>query len=448
MPDCDILCTVMETMGRFCMTREQCKKQICDAIDRAADEIFAITEEILAHPEMGYREENTSALVRRTFDTLGIGCTYPHALTGVKGKLTGREHRANVCIMGELDALKCAGHPHAAADGTAHACGHHTQIAAMLGAAMGLIGVMNELDGDITFFAVPAEEFIDLEGRRALREEGKIRYFGGKQQLIAEGAFDDIDAAMMIHAQPDERAAKLYCRGHNLGFRAKTITFRGRAAHGSTPWDGTNALNAAALAILGIHSNRETFRDEEHIRIHPIITKGGDVVNSVPDEVCIDTYVRGAALDAIRKGNDAVNRSVSGAAQMIGAEVDWEDLAGYLPIAESEALSAVLEKNAAGLIGRENLVFGETITGSTDVGDLSMLLPVIQPSMGGFTGNLHSREFGVADPVSAILLPAKMMAMTAADLLWDGAAGVKAVMDAFVPGLTKEEYIRYLEGEI
>ncbi|MBR4960213.1 MAG: amidohydrolase [Clostridia bacterium] len=430
------------------MTREQCKKQVCEAIDRAAAEIFAIAEEILAHPELGYREEKTAALVRRIFDTLGIGYTYPHALTGVKGKLTGRAHNANICIMGELDALKCAGHPHAASDGNAHACGHHTQIAAMLGSAMGLAGVMELLDGDVTFFAVPAEEFIDLDGRRALREEGKIRYFGGKQQLIAEGAFDDVDMAMMIHAQPDEPEAKLYCRGHNLGFRAKTITFRGRAAHGSTPWDGTNALNAAALAILGIHSNRETFRDEEHIRIHPIITKGGDVVNSVPDEVCIDTYVRGAALDAIRKGNDAVNRSVSGAAQMIGASVETEDLAGYLPIAESDALSAVLEANAASLIGKENLVFGETITGSTDVGDLSMLLPVIQPSMGGFTGNLHSRQFGVQDPATAILLPAKMMAMTVVDLLWDGADGAAEVKEKFAPGLTKEEYIRSLEGDI
>ena len=133
---------------------------------------------------------------------------------------------------------------------------------------------------------------------------------------------------------------------------------------------------------------------------------------------------------------------------MIGAEQESEDLAGYLPIAELSGLSAVLEDNAASLIGRENLVYGEPITGSTDVGDLSMLLPVIQPSMGGFTGHLHSREFAVADPEKAILLPAKMMDMTAVDLLWDGAKEALAVKEAFVPQMTKEEYIRYLEGEI
>jgi len=430
------------------MTKEQCKKQVCDAIDRAAEQIYTLAETILKNPELGYLEEKTSALVRETFDRLEIPHTYPHAVTGVKGTLHGRDSKANICIMGELDGLKCFGHPHAAPDGNAHACGHHTQIAAMLGAAFGLSDVMAELDGNVIFFAVPAEEFIDLDTRRALREKGQIRYFGGKQQLIAEGAFDGIDAAMMIHAQPNEREAKLYCRGHNLGFRAKTITFRGKAAHGSTPWDGTNALNAAALAILGIHANRETFRDEEHIRIHPIITKGGDVVNSVPDEVSVDMYVRGATLDAIRKGNEAVERACSGGAQMIGADRESEDLAGYLPIAESSELSAVLEDNAAELIGRENLVYGEPITGSTDVGDLSMLLPVIQPSMGGFTGNLHSREFMVSDPEKAILMPAKMMAMTAVDLLWDGAKEALAVKEKFAPQLTKEEYIRYLEGEI
>ncbi|MBQ8402754.1 MAG: amidohydrolase [Clostridia bacterium] len=430
------------------MTKEQCKKQICEAIDRSADRILSLAEKILAEPELGYREEKTSALVRETFDALGIPYTWPHAVTGVKGTLRGRDNKANVCIMGELDGLKCFGHPHAAPDGNAHACGHHAQIAAMLGAAVGLNGVMDALDGSVTFLASPAEEFIDLETRRTLREEGKIRYYGGKQQLIYEGVFNDIDAAMLIHAQPEEPEAKLYCRGHNLGFRAKTVTFRGKAAHGSTPWDGTNALNAAALAILGIHANRETFRDEEHIRIHPIITKGGDVVNSVPDEVTVEMYVRGAAPEAIRKGNEAVERACSGAAQMIGASLETEDLAGYLPIAESAALSAVLEDNAASLIGRKNLVYGEPITGSTDIGDLSMLLPVTQPSMGGFTGVLHSRDFAVTDPVSAILLPAKMMAMTAADLLWDGAAGALAVKADFTPKMTKEEYIRYLDGGI
>ena len=307
--------------------------------------------------------------------------------------------------------------------------------------------MLSELDGSITFMATPAEEFIDTDYRRELRAEGKIDFFGGKQQLIYEGAFDDVDMAMMLHAQPDEPAEKLYMRGYNLGFNAAGITLRGKAAHGSTPYDGVNALNAAALAIIGIHSNRETFRDEDRIRIHPIITKGGDVVNSVPDEVCIDTYVRGASIDAIAKGEQAVRRSVAGAAQIIGASAEIERISGYLPLRESRELSDVMEQTAAGLLGSDALVFGREITGSTDIGDLSHLIPVIQPSVGGFYGKLHSADFKIADEHAAYITPAKILAGTAAALLADGAKAAQNVKKSFSPALTKDEYINYLRGE-
>ena len=252
----------------------------------------------------------------------------------------------------------------------------------------------------------------------------------------------------MVHAQPEEKNAKFYLEGKNLGFLAKNITFLGRAVHGSTPFDGVNALNAAALAILGIHANRETFREEEKIRIHPIITKGGDVVNAVPDEVCVSTYVRGASFAAIQKGNHAVERAVRGAAETVGATAKTEDIPGYLPLKESTALSKVFEENAKALVGENSLVYGEDITGSSDIGDLSSLLPTIQPSVGGFDGLLHSKEFCVANRETAYLLPAKAMALTAAELLYHEAEKAKAVKDRFRPQMSKEAYINYLEGKM
>lgn len=424
--------------------KERIKKAVCEN----SDKIIKLGEEILRNPELGYCEEKTSALIRKEFDALELEYEYPLALTGVKAKLKGKSDKFNVCIIGEMDALVCAGHP-CEADSSAHACGHNAQIAAMLGAAIALknSGISKELDGCISFFAVPAEEFIDLAYRQKLKNEGKIMFFGGKQQLIYEGAFDDTDIAFMIHAQPSEPKRKLYVRGHNLGFLAKTITFSGKAAHGSTPYYGTNALNAAALSILGIHSNRETFKDEDKIRIHPIITKGGEVVNSVPDEVCIDTYVRGASYEAIKKGNDAVNRSSLGAAQMIGASVHTEDIPGYLPISESIELSKVFENNAKDILGAENIVFGEEITGSSDIGDLSSIIPVIQPSIGGFSGQLHSTDFSVNDKECAYVLPALLMALTAADLLYNKAEKAELVVKSFKPKMTKKEYINYLKGD-
>lgn len=422
------------------MITDEIFERLYGAIEDSAAEIIDIGRRVRENPELGYREEKTSALVRSVFAELGIDCTYPHALTGVRAKIGSGKF--NICIIGELDALISGGK-------CAHACGHNAQIAAMLGAAYGLTksGILSELDGSITFLAAPAEEFIDTDYRRRLRDRGEIAFFGGKQQLIFEGAFDDVDMAMMLHAQPDEPGEKLYMRGFNLGFNADSITIRGKAAHGSTPYDGVNALNAAALAIIGIHSNRETFRDEDRIRIHPIITKGGDVVNSVPDEVCIDTYVRGASIDAIAKGEAALRRSVDGAAQIVGASAQIERIPGYLPLRESRELSDVMEKVAAGLLGTDALVFGKEITGSTDIGDLSHLIPVIQPSVGGFCGKLHSADFEIADEHAAYVTPAKILAGTAAALLCDGARAARAVRESFVPALTKDEYIKYLRGE-
>lgn len=430
------------------MTLTEMRRRLKEAAEAHAAEICGIGEHVFRNPELGYKEYKTSAFVREQFDKLGMEYEYPLAITGVRATGRGRFSEAKVCIMGEMDAIKCPSHPFADGNGTVHACGHNAQIAAMLGAAMLLrdSGVMDELDGDVTFFAVPAEEFIDLDYRKELKAEGKIYAFGGKQQLIAEGAFDDIDMAMMIHAKPDAEDIKVYTEGHNLGFVAEKITFFGKAAHGSAPYDGTNALNAAALAILGIHSNRETFCDEERIRIHPIISKGGDVVNSVPDEVCIDTYVRGATREAIEKGCAALGRSVSGAAQIIGAMVETEHFAGYLPLLENNTLSEVFARSATYVLGDGSVVVGEEITGSTDAGDLSHLMPVIQPSIGGFRGGLHSREFAVAYG-EVYTKAALCLALTVCELLCDGAALAKKIRSEFTPKLTKQEYIEYLRGK-
>lgn len=431
------------------MTLYEIKKRIICAIEENYEWIINLGDTVRNNPELGYCEEKTSALVREVFDKLKITYVYPVAMTGVKAKSVGRSHGLNVCIMGEMDALRCAGNHRANVDGNTHACGHNAQIAAMLGAAIGLemSKVMKEIDGTITYMAIPAEEFIDLEYREKIREQGKIQYFGGKQQLIAEGVFNDVDMAMMIHAQPKEEQAKLYVRGHNLGFLAKTITFHGKAAHGSTPFDGVNALNASALAILGMHSNRETFREEDRIRIHPIITKGGEVVNSVPDEVCMDTYVRGATLEAINKGNVCVERSCEGAATMVGATVTFKNTPGYLPLKESMELSFVMEENAKALMGENSIVEGQEITGSTDAGDLSHILPVIQPSIGGFIGGLHSKEFDIANKETAYIIAAKLLALTAAELLYNNCEKARNVKSKFVPHMTKEQYIEYLKGK-
>lgn len=424
------------------MILEEIKEKLSEIIEMSRGYIENVGDIIAKNPELGYCEEKTSLFIRKEFEKLGIEYEYPYAMTGIKAKLKGRNHNYNVCIIGEMDAVICEGK-------ASHKCGHNAQIAYLLGVAMAFkkSGVMKELDGDITFLAVPAEEFIDLDLRRKLKKEGKISYFGGKQQLIAEGVFDDIDMAMMMHAQGNECEPKVYVDGSNLGFIAKTIVFKGKAAHGSMPYDGVNALNAAALSILGIHANRETFREEDKIKIHPIITKGGDVVNSVPDEVQIDTYVRGASFEAIKKGDIAVERAVHGASQMVGATAEIENVPGYLPLKECIELSEIFKSNAKDIVGEKNIVYNGEITGSSDIGDLSYLIPTIQPSIGGFSGGLHSNEFEISDKNSAYIIPAKILSHTAAELLYNNAEKAKKVKDAFKMRMSKDEYIKYLNQE-
>ncbi|MBQ5765339.1 MAG: amidohydrolase [Clostridia bacterium] len=427
----------------------QIKNKILSFADEGEKWIKSLAQEVYNNPEGGFTEEKCSALVRKAFDELQIKYEYPVAVTGVKATLKGKSSNFNLCIIGEMDAIMSPDHPDAAKNCLVHACGHSAQVGAMLGAAYALkkSGVMQYLDGDITFMAVPAEEFNDLEFRAQLKNQGKIKYFSGKQQLVYEGAFDDVDMAIMLHAMGDEPDAKLYVRGSNLGFISKKLTFKGRAAHATRPDKAVNALNAAALAILGIHSNRDTFREDEKIRIHPVITKGGDVVNSVPDRVEMEMQVRGATPDAIAKANEVVNRAAQGACQMIGATLETEDIPGYLPLEENEDIISVMVDIAKDLIGSENCVSGYELVGSTDMGDISSIMPAVQPSVGGFMGGLHSKDFKIVNEDAAIMLPAKLMALTAATLLFDGGKLAKKVKENFKPRFTKSQYLNYLEGE-
>lgn len=320
------------------------KNKIFDAIDKNKDLIIECGEYILNNPELGYKEFKTSQRVKDEFEKLGIPYEDNLAITGVKGTVGKKDAKINICIIGELDAIKCFEHPCANKEsGAAHACGHNAQIASMIGAAYGIVksGVLDQIDGKITFFAVPAEEFVELEYREQLVKDGKITYMAGKQELIHIGAFDDVDMAMMIHSHALTPDFNVYINGTSLGFDTKQIVFEGKAAHGSEPFNGVNALNAATLALMGINANRETFKDEDRIRIHPIVTNGGDIVNVIPDKAVIETYVRGASTEAIKDACQKVDNAVNAGAMAVGAKCSIKNVKGYEPLVQDEMLSAV-----------------------------------------------------------------------------------------------------------
>ena len=192
------------------MNKAELKEAVCKAIDARYADIEKVAVDIFAEPELGFKEKKTSTKVKAVFDSLGMNYTDGWGITGVKARMQGRNSRRTVALLGELDAIICRDHPNCdPVTGAAHCCGHNVQIANLVAVAMAFkdADIMKELDGDVVFFAVPAEEYVEIDYRNSLREKGQLRYLGGKAQIIAEGGFDDIDMAMQMHVEANSKWA-------------------------------------------------------------------------------------------------------------------------------------------------------------------------------------------------------------------------------------------------
>jgi amidohydrolase len=439
--------TINFSRGVF-LNKSELKRKVCEAIESQADKIIEVGNFMMSSPELGFKEFKGSARVVAELENLGLSAQQGLGVTGVKSFLPGNSTGPTVAVLGELDALTCPSHPQSDPEtGAAHVCGHNAQIASMLGVAMGLVGsdAMRWLDGNVALLAVPAEEYVEIDFRMKLQEDGEIEFLGGKQELIRIGAFDDIDIAMMVHAEPNDPNRTFTVGGSSNGFLAKKVKFQGKGSHaGARPDLGINALNAAVLAIMGIHSQRETFRDEDAVRIHFVLTSGGEMVNIVPDDVQMEIFVRGKTLESIVDANEKVNRALEGGASIVGALVVWSDFPGYLPIIEELSVNSALRANAMELLEDENVISGSHRSWSTDMGDLSHIMPVVHPYIGGFSGKSHTDEFHIVDEEMAYVIPAKIMAMTLIDLLYDGGKLAKEAINMYQPRFTKEEYLTHL----
>src|SRR5919202_3829982 len=402
------------------------KSAVHDAIDRRGEELARIADDIYHHPELGFKERRTAGIVSAFFERLGLAHRDGLALTGVKARLEGGRGGPTVAVLGELDSLGVREHPAADPEtGAAHACGHNAQIAMMLGVAAAFVdaGVAPRLAGSVAFFAVPAEEYVEIEFREGLARQGKLEFLGGKPELIRLGEFDDVDMAMMTHTSSNKEDGLLGLSESSNGCVVKLIRYTGKAAHaGGAPHKGVNALNAATLALQAIHANRETFRDQDTVRVHPIITRGGDIVNVVPADVRLETFVRGKTVEAIEDANKKVDRALKAGALAVGAQVTIQTLPGYLPLRNDAALGELFAHNAQEIVGNESYRRIGHRTGSTDMGDVTHIMPALHPYAGGAEGTGHGADYSIADPALAVLNPAKAMACTVLDLLAGGAA--------------------------
>ena len=431
-------------------SKEDLKRRAAAIIDAKADDLTAIAKTILKNPEPGFRELKTARLVAEQFGALGMQPRSGLAVTGVRADASGTSAGPTLAILGEMDSLIVSDHPHAdPGTGAAHACGHHCQIAMMLGAATALTNhdVLDNLAGRIAFMAVPAEEYIEIEYRDDLRRAGKIEFLGGKPELVKLGEFDDVHLAMMLHTTSNP-AEKLMCISNtNNGTVAKRIQFIGRASHaGGAPHLGINALNAAMLAMTAINFNRETFRDEDSIRVHPIITKGGEAVSAVPADVRMETFVRGRTVEALMDANAKVDRALKAGAMAVGAQVKIQTIPGYMPLQQNKAMAEIFRANAAELVGEENVGYVDHRGGSTDMGDISRLMPVIHPYVGGATGLGHGATYVVEDYALSVIKGAKALAYTAIDLLGDNASHGNSVAGGQRADMSIPEYLKFMRS--
>lgn len=383
-------------------------------IDKFYAEINSIIGGLWAHPELGYREQRTSAVVEEFLHKHGRGLPIQKfSTTGLRIDVpsiseSGKDIR-RVAVIAELDAVICPAHPDADPEtGAVHACGHHTQVGIALAIFAYLLGTGEWRDADInlSFVFVPAEEFVDLAYRSQLRSEGKITWFGGKPEAIMLGAFDGIDAAVCLHAIGGllpEPTIEINC--DLAGFLYKNIHFQGVASHaGFDPFAGANAFSMATLFTNALALGRQQLREDVLARMNPVITESTMTTNVVPHSVTIGTDVRSIDLDYLRDIAGRVDRAAHGCAQALGGEAQIVTEMGYLPFVQNrqmnEAIRATFHEDSTitRLIDDRG-----AIAAAGDAGDLSFIMPTIQLSYGGFDGTIHGKDFALIDPEHVLI---------------------------------------------
>src|SRR5262245_49323236 len=382
------------------------KDAIASAVDRMGDELEALSRRIHDHPELGYQETQacgwlTEFLAAKGFKVeKGVGAVDTAFRATIE---TGVG--PTVAILCEYDALP----------GIGHACGHNVIATAGAGAGAALAAIVDRLPkGRVQVIGTPAEE----------GGAGKVR-------LIRAGVFADVDCAMMIHGFD-----RTLLHQDLLGIVRATFEFTGKASHAAAdPWAGVNALDACIQTFNAIAMLRQQVRPE--CRIHGIITNGGAAANIIPEYASAVFYVRAPRIDLMWETYRRVVACAEGAARSAGCSVKVTEHSDtiYEPMKKNQPLLDAF----AGNMTAAGLTEGEPIPdrlGSSDVGNVSQVIPTIQPMIGiAPTGMaIHTREFAEAavQPLArqGMLAAAKAMAMTTFDLLAEPAR-VKAAKEDF-----------------
>jgi len=374
------------------MSLETLKREVCDAIDGLRGELVAASHAIHAHPELAFEEKFAAGLLTKTVEKHGLPVQRgAYAVETAYATEFGPKGAPVMSLLSEYDALP----------GIGHACGHNVIASAGLGAALGLSKLGAKLTGRVRYMGTPAEE------------RG-----GGKEYMAQAGAFEGVDASMMVHPAGFDMVT-MPC----IALAEVEVVYHGRAAHASAmPFRGLNALDALVSAYQSIAQLRQHIQQTE--RIHGIIVEGGLAPNIVPERAAGRFYVRardGVELAALKKRVqacfDAGALATGTRLEAKWGKVDCLDLKTNWPLANA------YEANARAL-GRELMdpnLLPPGLAGSTDMGNVSHRVPSIHPMIAVSPPNvvIHNAEFTAyaksekAD--RAVIDGAKGLAMTALD---------------------------------
>lgn len=418
------------------------KQEVKDYINSNKDETIALGEKLFNSPELGFKEFKTKEIIIEYLKKHNLKVDKQFFETGFSVSIgSGKPH---IGLIAELDAIPTVGHPNASKiDNAAHSCGHSTQIAIMLAALDSLNQQIDKLKGKVTLFFTPAEEFTDVEYRKQLIKEGKIKYLSGKQNMLADKLFDDCDLFIHLHSSGSSNY-RFSVNSTLAGFIYKKITFVGKGAHAAVcPDEGVNALNICSLFLNAVNMLRETYKEDDMVRVHGIIAKGGDTVNSIPEEVVYECYIRSINPNFLLELNEKVTNAAVHCSKALGGTCIIEDIPGYLPFIPSKPLSEVIYRNMLDYTDKDNIRWNEKSVAAGDVGDMSVFKPVTQYGYTGFKGRVHGNNLQIADPDEVYIIQAEIVASSVIDLLSETTL-VDTIVNSFEPKMTYQQYLDYL----
>jgi amidohydrolase len=366
------------------------KATVIREIDTRYQQLGELSRKIHDNPEVAFKEKKAAAWLVGYLEESGFSvekgiCGLPTSFRSEYGK-----GKPVIAILAEYDALPKVG----------HACGHNLIATSAVAAGVASRPAVDELGGSVLVIGTPAEEF-----------------YGGKVIMAESGAFDGVDLAMIVHPGGSNRATM-----STLACQTLEIEFFGKAAHAAAkPEEGINALEAMIQSFNAVNSLRQHIRDKA--RIHGIITDGGEAANVVPAHTAASFIVRAEDDSYLDELKERVVNCFTGAAKATGAELKYRWGERYAAMLNNLTLARLFKQNMQSMGHKMLLGDATQWGGSTDVGNVSQLLPTIQPMVAIAPPDvlLHSPPFARAaaseEGLHCILDSAKAMAMTVVDLL-------------------------------